>query len=118
MNRQNLKFEYTCRILLSFVQSKIDHEEERLVFWGGEYDQAKKLLKEAGAQFREQPITGGTRVEIVIDPLLQRRFDECATKVKEHENKLKQYERWKRVFRSNISETVELDMDDIEFFGM
>jgi hypothetical protein len=116
--RDEWKFRYTCSDLIAPTEAKAKHHRERETFWTGELEKAKEKVRSGGAVVREHPISGGTRMQVMIDPEVQGRANECAEKVRSHRESAEEYERWLRVFRGNGDASVELDAKDVEFFGL
>lgn len=116
--RDKLQFDYTGETLAAACEKKRDHHEKREAFWASELETAKEAFKGAGVEFREYPVTGGSRLEAVMDPDRQRRLNECQARVAEHHGKREEYDRWARGFRANDSTHFALDPDDIAYFGL
>ena len=116
--RDKLQFDYAGETLAVACEKKRDHHESRQAFWAAELVTAKEAFKGAGVEFREYPVTGGTRMDAVIDPARQARLNECQGKVAEHQKKREEYDRWARGFRANADSHFVLDPDDIAYFGL
>ena len=116
--RKDLKFSYTGTVLHKACEAKREHHAGRLGYWEDELAKAKDVFKSAGVEIREYAVTGGTRLQGVIDPSAQQRMDECQGKVTEHKDKTAEYDRWSRGFKANGDATFELDPDDIAYFGL
>lgn len=113
--RKEWKFEYSADVLLQKTLQRITYHEQRLSFWKAEEAVADKNAK-ASATFKEYAITGGTRTELVIDPTLQSRLDECRRRLNHHRDYLKGYMAWRDVFEQNGTSKLILDVDDITYF--
>ena len=113
--RKEWKFEYSAAVLLDKTVQRITYHEQRLAFWKGEEATADKRAK-ASAQFKEYPITGGTRTELVLDPTEQARLDECRRRLNHHREWLRGYAAFQDVFQQNLGSQLVLDVDDIVYF--
>jgi hypothetical protein len=116
--RGKLEFDYTGQALAAACAKKRDHHQARLDFWQGELATAKEAFRSAAVQIEEYQITGGTRLQGVIDPAKQQRMDECHRKVTDHQAKVEEYDRWHRGFTANSDSHFALDPDDIAYFGL
>lgn len=116
--RDKLQFDYTGETLAAACEKRRDHHAGRREWWEDELAKAKDAFKDAGVEFREYPVTGGTRLDAVIDPPKQQRLNECQGKVSDHRDKAETYDRWARGFRANASAHFALDPDDIAYFGL
>lgn len=116
--RDKLQFDYTGGTLAVACEKKRDHHASRQQWWNTELEAAKEVFRAAGVEFREYPVTGGSRLQAVIDPPNQQRLDECQAKVTGHEKRREEYDRWARGFRANADSHFALDPDDIAYFGL
>ena len=117
--RRNWKFNYKGSDLLEPTKKKVEHHAERLAFWREELMKAQTELKEKGIVMREHQMTGShQRQEAVLDQGLQYRVSECHGKTEEHRKLHEDYERYVRAFELNPESELELDIDDIAYFGL
>ena len=116
--RREWKFQYPCSQLQEAAHKKNKYHAERLKWWQAQQNSVMDEVRAKGLEVRERQVTGGKRGEIVIDPTYQRRLDECCSKTEEHQELTVEYTTWERVFELNPSVTVELDAEDIQFFGL
>jgi hypothetical protein len=116
--RDKIQFSYTGHVLAQACAGRRAHHEGRREFWAAELEAAKAAFREAGVEFREHQVTGGTRLSAVMDPERQRRLDECQGKVTEHQQKTEEYDRWYRGFQANQGPHFTLDPEDIAYFGL
>jgi hypothetical protein len=116
--RREWKFQYPCSQLQEVARTKKEHHVERLNWWETQQKGVMKEVRAKGLEVREQEISGGRRGEIVIDPTYQRRLNECCSKIEEHRELTTEYTTWERVFELNPSATVDLDAEDIQYFGL
>lgn len=116
--RQSWKFQYRGDQVLAAAVKKLGYHQDRLKSWQEESLKADKDLRATGLEFREMAITGGARVDAVLDPQKQSRLNECRSKVTEHKTASEGYERWARVLTANQDQLLELDIDDATYFGL
>lgn len=93
------------------------YHEGRVVFWKSHRDDAEEDLRTSGLELRSMPVTGGDRIDAVVDPLKARRLEECRQKVAGHEELCKQYRQWAE-FLENSGAVFNLNFGDFEFFAM
>lgn len=97
---------------------KAEHHRSRWQFWQAEIDKADRDLREKGVEMREMPVTGGQRIQPMFDPQRVARVEECRGKINEHEKKALEYEAYVRFLELQGTGLVELDVDDITYFGL
>ena len=117
--RPGWRFEFTTDVLLPAAQKKLAHHRERHETWTARLREAEAELKEKGVSLKEHAVSGGEmRHEAVIDYTYQQRVNECSEKMHKHARSVERYERWERAFQLNPEKSLQLDVDDIEFFGL
>ena len=116
--RHEWKFSFTGQDLYSAADEKAVYHETRLEFWTAEFVMAEEKVKSTGVDVREYPVTGGNRLELVIDPTLQARYEECHKKLQMHEMMADEFDRYARAFELNVDALFDLDADDIRYFGL
>jgi len=118
MLRNELWFSYAGGVLASACADQVTYHEERLEFWEAEQGQAEARLRESGVEFRVRPVTGGERLDAVVDPQRQARLNECYAKVEQHRRQVEDFQRWQRSFETNSEAAFELDAEDVAYFGL
>src|SRR5574340_1262485 len=114
MQRENWRYQYTIKQLKKAVAGRITYHSGRLDFWAKELEIAKENLKSASTEIKEFPVTGGTRLQVVVDPTWERRTNECQFKVEMHRNKVTEFKKYRDVFApSSEADVMTLDMDDV-----
>lgn len=120
--RRNWKFSFKVADVLAAAEKKLDHHLQRITFWNDQLEKAQRDLKDKGAEFREQPVTGGSHVALVIDPERQNRVNQCASKKNQHQDQANEYTVWVRALRLSEQNAprsyIDLDAQDIAFFGL
>lgn len=116
--RRQWRFAYQAGKLVQPADGKREHHQFRARWWQGELEKAEKDLRQHGVEFREYQVTGGTQVNPVLDPTRQARVQECRQKVKDHEALADEYAIYARAFELNPGAELELDAEDVKFFGL
>jgi hypothetical protein len=116
--RRQWRFGYQAGRLVRPADEKREHHRDRARWWQDELEKAEKDLRQHGVEFREYPVTGGTQVNPVLDPTRQARVQECRQKVKDHESLAEEYALYARAFELNPDVELELDAEDVKFFGL
>ena len=117
-NRSEWTFTYQAPRLMEASKARKEYHEKRLEFWTREKKKAEKEVRDHGIDFRDYPVTGGSRLEAVIDPSLAKRYTESERKLKKHKAGIEEYDRFERAFAKHSSEVYQLDIDDMAFFGL
>lgn len=116
--RTSWKFQYRGSALYRASQKLATYHQERRHFWENELTIAEDDLRTTGVDFREQQVTGGTRIDLVIDPPKQARVQECRNKVEEHKKLEEEFDTYARAFQLNPDVNLELDVSDMRFFEL
>jgi hypothetical protein len=111
-------FGYTCADVARAARARQEHHAERLAFWTEQAAQAEGRLRTSGLEFRDVPVSGGTRLDPVLDPQLQLRLSECKGKLAEHRSAEDAYARWGRILDVAPERVLELAIADVEYFGL
>lgn len=117
--RGEWKFGMPAGSILSAAMKKRLHHAERVEFWEGEQRKAEQALRADGLQFKEQQVSGGQRLQAVIDPTLEARLTETRCKVATHKAFLEEYAAWERLLETVDSDaTYDLNFQDAVYFGI
>ena len=126
MKRHEWEFSYDCEIVGAAAKKKRLWHETREKYWLDQTEKAKTELKEKGIEIRDydpdsfytsnKSQTSG--MQITVDPSLKRRYDDCRTKVLEHQGKIREYTAFEAALINNTGKSIILNVDDINFFGM
>lgn len=111
-------FQFSAGELHEATHARRVHHENRLEFWRSELEKADTALRARGVEFRDVPMTGGSRVDTVLDPQLAARVSECRSKVAEHTAKRVTFVRWEALFKRSAMRTFDLTVGDVEFFDL
>lgn len=126
MNRTSWDFTYTADKLFVAASAKKEWHESRLNWWMSKRDEIKEKIKSEGIEVDESVASGtdaylsnksshrGASVSIRNDLVVD--FHECASKVTEHQNRIKDYDAWVQVLESQGQASLELQQDDWLFF--
>jgi predicted ATPase len=119
MKRNEWLFRYTVADLLGASRERLAYHEQRRDWWNGEYKAAAAKAKDAGVEVREYQVTGGMNAQMVIDPGLQARINECSQKRETHRKRAEEFAQWVAVLESQAPSTpFDVTMDDALFFGV
>lgn len=118
MNRQNHRFQYRGDAIAAAAKKEADYHRGRLSFWQEAQNAAIETAKAKGIEVREHDITGGKRAEMVLDPVLQKRMDECATKIDTHRRKCERYDIEAAAYGARAEMAYDLDADDVVYFRL
>ena len=112
-------FDFTVAQIGVACVSRLMHHEERLGVWCDALALAESDLRERGVEFRDQQVSGGARVDVILDPNRQRRVEECRGKVREHEHCLEGYRvTLLGLAQQNPDATYPCTVDDIVWLGL
>lgn len=98
-----------------YAETAAKYHRLREEWWHTQAEDVKETIGVSGLEVREQPITGGMRHDIVIDPALIQRLNECETKSAGHRNKAEALERF-QAFLSASHGPLTLTAADADFF--
>lgn len=127
MNRSTWNFAYTIEQLRDAAIAKRDWHEGRLKWWDDKRDETEAKIKSEGIEI-DKSVAFGTDgyfsnkshrrgASVTINNDLLDDFQECHSKVSEHQNKVKEYNGWVEVFSSQpLHHTLNLHQDDWLFF--
>ena len=119
MKRNEWLFRYTVGELLAAARARLAHHEARRVWWNDEYAAAAAKAKTAGVEVREYDVTGGKNAQMVFDPALQGRVNECSQKRESHRKSAEGFAQWVAVLESQPpGNTFDVNMDDALYFGV
>jgi hypothetical protein len=117
-NRLNWTFQYGAEVLGEAAKARQQHHEARLLFWETTKAVAETELRDSGISLRDYEVSGGKRIEAVVDPSLSNRYSEATERVDSHYFKLGEYDRYIRAFAASGSKVFELTIDDMNYFGL
>jgi hypothetical protein len=125
MRRDEWEFEFSAGKLAEAAMGKKAHHEDRLAFWENAKLKTMHEVKETGievnesiaSQFSSKTAAYGPQVQVRTD--LQTKLTECYNKMKEHGNKIREYDGWVQVLSANAEARLKLTADDyLYFFGI
>lgn len=128
MKRNSWKFEYSGKALAAAADKQLAHRKERLKVWKKRKDEIMKEIREKGLTVDE----GNARIghasnnynatmmagpQVIVDQQLQANLAEAHSKVGVHQNFIRDYEGWVRVFEAHPEQNFKLNHDDwLHFF--
>jgi hypothetical protein len=124
VNRSTWTFPKLGKDLIGPARQCLAFHAERLDFWRGQLDEATANLKAEGVTIEDLPEAdafGGTMsyrgdVSVKVDPTISLRIHKCQAKGRDHQESVREYERWVRAFEQNPDGSFDLDIDDLEHF--
>lgn len=127
MQRDGWKFDYTALRLAEAAQHRMDWHRERLAFWGARREETLATIRSEGLEIDEKIVIGvhtpkardwerANRVTVRDD--LRQQLDEVLHKLKEHTERLVEYDGWRQMLAANPEAWLSLDIADwLYFFG-
>lgn len=119
--RRDWTFIYTVEEVANAAEAKAKYHAEREAFWEREKEEVVAAIRESGLEVRGHKVTGGERAEVVLDPTLAKRLDECQNKLTGHQSSGEEYRGWHSVLRVAVEreeDRLELDHEDVRYFGL
>ncbi len=126
MNRTSWKFSYQADKLLEAAELKRNWHEGRLNWWVKKREEIKDKIRAEGIEIDESVayddehykfssnVNRGPSVNIRNDLVVD--LNECVSKVKEHQAKIRDYNSWIQVLASQGQASFDLNQDDWLFF--
>ena len=127
MQRDGWKFDYTALRLAEAAQHRMDWHRGRLAFWGARREETLATIRSEGLEIDEKIVIGvhtpkardwerANRVTVRDD--LRQQLDEVLHKLKEHTERLVEYDGWRQMLAANPEVRLSLDIADwLYFFG-
>jgi hypothetical protein len=123
MRRNEWTFEMPANQIAEAAVAKLKHHEQRLAFW-------KKAEAEVMADVKDKGLSVETSLagdnysnksraygpQIVIDDIFHRRLNEAAEKIREHTDKVAEYDGWVQVLTAHKDRSFPLNADDYLYF--
>jgi len=118
MKRHEHQFQFTGKQISAAAWCEYTYHDGRLTYWKEAQELAIKKAKDAGVDIREYDVTGGKRVEMVIDPTLTTRLNECASKVQSHRAAADKFKIEAECYGTQEGRVYELHPDDVVYFRL
>jgi hypothetical protein len=118
MKRNEHTFQFTGEQIGNAAKAEYDYHRERLVWWRKEQEAAIEKAKSAGVDVREYEHTGGKSVQMVFDPALTARIDECSRKINSHRAAADRFQIEGSAYSTQPGRTYELHPDDVVYFRL
>jgi hypothetical protein len=122
--RDKWDFEFTASKLAEGAMAKKAHHESRQKYWEDANQKVMAKIKESGLEVTHQEISpSGSNVrkfgpKVVVRDDLEEDLTEAHEKIREHANKVREYEGWIQVLNGNPESRLKLNADDyLYFFG-
>jgi hypothetical protein len=118
-HRATHRFQFTAEKIHLAAAGEAKYHAERADWWGLEYHKAVAAAKEKGVQVREYEVTGGKRADLMLDPALQNRMSECASKRTSHQQAADRFTIEAATYGSQApGVTYDLDGEDVMYFRL
>jgi hypothetical protein len=118
MRRNEFRFKFSSTDLREAAQKKEKHHLDRLRHYEAAFADADKEMTNT-ARVEEMAVTGGTQRVLRYDQGLEQKVNKLRSKRDEHKRASEVFGRWARALRSPDGYTLfDLDIDDVEFFGL
>lgn len=120
--RHEHTFEFTASTIARAALSQAAYHEDRLEYWKGEFEKSGDTVKKtAKIEFREQQVTGGSRIDIAVnygDPIAYRRMMEAQDKIQEHRKLAEAFRSDSTVYSTQTNRLYEMAVDDVRFYRL
>lgn len=121
MHRNEWIFKYTASKLAAAAEAKCNHHRDRLTWWRGQKEVVMAEVKESGIEVSESIAAAYTKntgmgPQVMVRNDLQQKLTECHMKLKEHDQKVSEYDGWVQVLTANPEAQLELHHDDWLYF--
>ncbi len=125
MQRKEWTVGYTTTALWHAAEAKRQHHEAREEHYAAAVENVVAEIKERGIIIESRPdkrfgaASSYYEPHGRIDPELDQKLGEAQSKLSEHRTKRIEYDRWTRMLaQDSAPEGFDLDIDDLEFFGL
>lgn len=118
MKRNGHEFQFNGKQIADAATVERDYHRERLAWWQAEQEKATALAKEKGVETREYDVTGGKRVDIILDPNVQTRLTECSNKIYAHRMAADRFQIEAAAYGTQTERVYQLDPDDVIYFRL
>lgn len=112
MNRDEWKFHFSGKQVLTGAKAKKAFHESRLKFWQKCHDKTMievRVLSSVNSNAYHGP-------RVTVEAEFQAKLNESFGKIGEHGQRAKEYGGWIQVLESNLTRSYELHADDYLFF--
>jgi hypothetical protein len=117
--RSEHTFQFTAGEIAAAAMREAEFHAKRQAWWNAEYQKAATEAKEKGVEVRAYAVSGGERAEMVIDPALQTRINECYGKRLQHQTAADQFRMEAAAYGSQLTTKVyDVDTDDVQHWRL
>lgn len=118
MIRDSWTFQYPAEKVAAAAHERAVYHQSRVEHWTVTRDAVVGDLRDSGLEITEQQVTGGERFDVQFDPAKTKRLSEAQSKIRDHARKQQRYEAFARVLLRQPTQVLELDVDDVDYFGL
>ena len=118
--RNDIRFGYKGHELRDACQAVVDNSTARLEHWKERYEAAVTELENTAVKVKVErhQVTGGeqayVKTEVNLDA--QRELTLAEQKIKYHQARIEEFDRWRRGFTHNADASFVLDPEDVAYF--
>jgi hypothetical protein len=122
VSRSDHSFQFPAATIAAAADAEAEYHRERRDYWRLELARSIERVREtARIDVREFSVTGGTRVDVVVDygdQASYKRMQEAQAKAAAHSEQAGRYELEARLYASQGDRVYELDGDDVAFYRL
>ena len=119
MQRNSHLFQFSASRIHDAARAEAEYHAGRITFWKDEQEKAIAKAKEAGVEIREYDVTGGKNVEVVLDPSVSNRLQQCSNKIRSHQEDADRFQIEADAYGSQQEgKFYEMDPDDVVHFRL
>lgn len=120
--RNEHTFQFKANQIAEAAEKQALYHEKRLAFWKKEYDHAVVIVeKTIGAKLIRQRVTGGYRIDVVVDygdPTAYKRLNEAFEKMESHRESAEQFHSDHQVYSTQADRSYEMALDDVQYYHL
>lgn len=127
-NRSEWEFEYVARELADGARKQKAYRDGRVKWWQEQKDQVMAEIRSSGIDVVESVTAGkfdyasnsmgAAQPTITVKPELQKKLQECHTKIQQHQEAAVEYDGWIQVLEAKPDNVLKLtNADWLYFFG-
>lgn len=118
MKRNEHIFQFAGQQISAAAALEHQYHVGRVDFWTAEQEIAIAKAKESGVEIRELDVTGGKRVDVILDPTIGGRLQECANKIHSHQAAADRFQIEAAAYGTQPDRSYDLHPDDVIYFRL
>jgi hypothetical protein len=116
--RDKHEFQFTGKQIGDAAKAEYEYHGNRVIFWKKEQRDAIDKAKALGLEVSEYQVTGGVHAQMVINPTLQARINECANKIQTHQRAADAFQIEAAAYGTQAERVYQLHADDVIYFRL